>query len=44
MFHDTARLVLASRSSEIYPGVTEGYPFFYPPYFVPFVAPLGMFS
>jgi Glycosyltransferase family 87 len=42
MFHDTARLALSSRWREIYPGVTTGYPFFYPPYFVPFVAPLGL--
>jgi hypothetical protein len=41
MFHDTARLARLSRWSEIYPGITTGYPFFYPPYFVPFLAPLG---
>ncbi len=44
MFHDTARLALSSRSGEIYPGVTKDYPFFYPPYFVPFLAPLGLLS
>ena len=44
MFHDTARLVLSSRWGEIYPGVTPRYPFFYPPYFLPFVVPLGWFS
>jgi hypothetical protein len=44
MFHDTARLVLSGRWGEIYPGVTTGYPFFYPPYFVLFVAPLGLLS
>src|SRR5205085_205228 len=44
MFHDTARLLLSSQWGEIYPGVTANYPFFYPPYFVPFLAPLGLLS
>ena len=44
MFHDTARLLLSSRPHEIYPGVTRNLPFFYPPYFIPLIAPLGFFS
>ena len=44
MFQDTARLFLESRIHEIYPGVTEGFPFFYPPYFVSLIAPLGVLS
>ena len=44
MFHDTARLLLSSRWGEIYPGVTKDYPFFYPPYVVPFLGPLGLLS
>ena len=44
MFHDTARLLLSSRLHEIYPGVTRNLPFFYPPYFIPLIAPLGFFS
>jgi hypothetical protein len=44
MFHDTARLLFSSRVHEIYPGVTTNLPFFYPPYFIPLIAPLGFFS
>jgi hypothetical protein len=44
MFHDTARLLLSSRVPEIYPGVTTNLPFFYPPYFIPLIAPLGFLS
>ncbi len=44
MFQDTARLYLGSRIHEIYPGVTKDLPFFYPPYFVPLIAPLGQLS
>ena len=29
---------------EIYPGVTTNLPFFYPPYFIPLIAPLGFLS
>ena len=44
LFHDTARLVLAGRPDEIYPGHTRGLPFLHPPYFIwPFV-PLGLLS
>ncbi|HEY4184726.1 MAG TPA: glycosyltransferase family 87 protein [Polyangia bacterium] len=43
-FHDMARLVLAGRANEIYPGYTPGLPFIHPPYAVwPFV-PLGLLS
>src|SRR5262249_35818624 len=41
---DTARLFLSSRINEIYPGVTKNLPFFYPPYFIPLLAPLGLVS
>ena len=44
LFHDTARLLLSSRVHEIYPGVTTNLPFFYPPYFIPLIVPLGFFS
>jgi Glycosyltransferase family 87 len=44
LFHDTARLLLSSRVHEIYPGVTTNLPFFYPPYFIPLIAPLGFLS
>lgn len=43
-FHDTARLILAGRANEIYPGYTPGLPFLHPPYAVwPFV-PFGWLS
>jgi hypothetical protein len=44
MFHDTARLLLSNRIHEIYPGITTNLPFFYPPYFIPLIAPLGLLS
>ncbi len=44
MFQDTARLLLESRVRDIYPGITENLPFFYPPYFIPLIAPLGLLS
>jgi hypothetical protein len=44
MFHDTARLLVTGRVREIYPGVTENLPFFYPPYFALLLAPLGLMS
>jgi hypothetical protein len=43
-FHDTALLLLSGRTHEIYPGITFGAPFFYPPYLVLLVAPLGYLS
>lgn len=41
LYHDTATLLLSGRIAEIYPGVTPGFPFFYPPYFLWQVLPLG---
>jgi hypothetical protein len=43
-FHDTALLLRSGRTHEIYPGVTQGAPFFYPPYLVVILAPLGYLS
>jgi hypothetical protein len=43
-FQDTARLFLSSRIHEIYPGISKNLPFFYPPYFIPLLAPLGLVS
>ena len=44
LFYDTARLLLSGRVDEIYPGITAGYPFLYPPPFVWHVAWLGFLS
>jgi hypothetical protein len=44
LFYDTALLLLSGRVDEIYPGVTAGYPFLYPPPFVWHVAWLGFLS
>ena len=44
LFYDTALLLLSGRTDEIYPGVTSGYPFLYPPPFVWHVAWLGFLS
>ena len=44
MFQDTARLCIRSRIHEIYPGVTKNFPFFYPPFFVTLIVPLGELS
>jgi len=44
MYQDTARLLLSSRVDLIYPGITEGLPFFYPPYFIWPIAPLGLLT
>jgi hypothetical protein len=43
-FHDTARLVLAGRVNEIYPGHTHGLPFLHPPYFALALVPFGLLS
>jgi hypothetical protein len=43
-FHDTARLILAGRRDEIYPGHTPGLPFLHPPYFVWLLVPFGWLS
>jgi hypothetical protein len=43
-FHDTALLLRSGRTHEIYPGITQGAPFFYPPYLVLLLAPLGYLS
>jgi hypothetical protein len=42
VYYDTASLLLAGRFQELYPGITPGLPFFYPPFFVWQVAPLGL--
>ncbi len=42
LFYDTASLLLADRIDEIYPGITPDLPFFYPPFFVWQVLPLGL--
>jgi len=44
LFYDTALLLLSGRVDELYPGVTAGYPFLYPPPFVWHVAWLGFLS
>ena len=44
LFYDTAVLLRSGRIDEIYPGVTAGYPFLYPPPFVWHVAWLGFLS
>jgi hypothetical protein len=44
LYYDTAVLLLSGRVSELYPGITEGYPFLYPPPFVWQVAWLGFLS
>lgn len=44
LFHDTASLLLAGRRGEIYPGITPGYPFLYPPPFLWHVAWLGLLT
>ena len=44
LFYDTAQLLLSGQAGEIYPGVTAGYPFLYPPPFVWHVAWLGLLS
>lgn len=44
MFQDTARLLWSGRLNEIYPGITKDSPFFYPPYLIPWIAPLGGLS
>ena len=44
LFYDTARLLVAGRVDEIYPGITAGYPFLYPPPFVWHIAWLGFLS
>jgi hypothetical protein len=41
LYYDTASLALAGRLHEIYPGITPGLPFFYPPFFIWHVIPLG---
>jgi hypothetical protein len=43
-FHDTALLLRSGRIHEIYPGITQDAPFFYPPYLVLLLAPLGYLS
>lgn len=42
LYQDTAELLLAGRFGELYPGITPGLPFLYPPFFVWQVAPLGL--
>ena len=42
MFHDASRLLLSSRPPDI-PGHYKS-AFFYPPYFIPLIVPLGFFS
>lgn len=42
LFYDTASLLLANRIDEIYPGITPDLPFFYPPFFIWQVLPLGL--
>lgn len=44
LFYDTASLLRVGKVDEIYPGITSGYPFLYPPPFVWHVAWLGMLS
>jgi hypothetical protein len=42
LYYDTASLLLAGRINELYPGITPGLPFFYPPFFAWQVLPLGL--
>ncbi len=44
LFYDTALLLVSGRTDVIYPGVTAGYPFLYPPPFLWHVAWLGFLS
>ncbi len=44
LFYDTGSLLVSGRTSELYPGVTPGYPFMYPPPFVWHVGWLGLLS